>query len=146
MGLLLHYPAVNLTQSGSLSRMIFCHDPILNYQTTRCVLGCYLGERAEEADTNPLISPLFASDEVIAQFPNTVISVGDVDPLIDDSTAFFDRLQGQGVHAVLRIFGTLPHGFLNLPTQLPKAINAIKDGGIYMKWLYDSYQSSLPEC
>jgi acetyl esterase/lipase len=42
---------------------------------------------------DPLISPGLCSDEELAQFPTTVISVGDIDPLIDDSTFFFNRLQ-----------------------------------------------------
>jgi hypothetical protein len=44
IGIMLHYPAVNLTNSGSLSRMIFSNDPILNYDTMMVVLGCYLGK------------------------------------------------------------------------------------------------------
>lgn len=44
IGIMLHYPAVNLTDSGSLSRMIFSNDPILNYDTMIVVLGCYLGK------------------------------------------------------------------------------------------------------
>ena len=93
VGLLLHYPAVNLTDSASLSRMIFCHDPILNLETMRCVLECYLGEKANHAASDPLISPFFVDDDTLSQFPPTVISVGDVDPLIDDGTALFQRLQ-----------------------------------------------------
>ena len=145
VGLLLHYPAVNLTRSGSLSRLIFSHDPILNYQTMNCVLSCYLGEKEKDAATDPLISPLFASDEVLSQFPPTVISVGDVDPLIDDSTSLFLRLRTLHRRSILRITGTLPHGFLNLGGQLPKANTVIKDGGTYMKWLVDQYHNTLDE-
>jgi hypothetical protein len=39
-----------------------------------------------------LISPGYATDEVLSKFPTTVICVGDVDPLIDDSTYLFNRL------------------------------------------------------
>ena len=41
-----------------------------------------------------------------------------------------------GVKAVLRVFRALPHGYLNLPTQLSKAVGAIKAAGIYMDWLF----------
>lgn len=145
VGLLLHYPAVNLTRSGSLSRLIFSHDPILNYQTMNCVLSCYLGECEKDASTDPLISPLFVSDEILSQFPPTVISVGDVDPLIDDSTSFFLRLRSLHRRSILRITGTLPHGFLNLGGQLPKANPVIKDGGTYMKWLADEYRKTVDD-
>ena len=92
IGLLLHYPAVNLSEEGSLSRLIFSNDPILNYQTMNVVLKCYLGEQKENANENYFISPAFAPDEVLKKFPTTVICVGDVDPLIDDSTYLFARL------------------------------------------------------
>ena len=89
----MHYPALNLRDNGSISRLIFSHDPILNLQTMRCVLECYLGNISEESDNNSLISPLFGTDEELKQFPRTVLIVGDVDPLIDDSTSFYHKLQ-----------------------------------------------------
>lgn len=57
------------------------------------VVDCYLGDQRENAAIDPLISPYFVSDEILSKFPPTVICVGDVDPIIDDSTAFFNRLQ-----------------------------------------------------
>lgn len=44
IGLLLHYPATILSFRGSLSRLIFSNDPILNYQTMEVVLNCYLAK------------------------------------------------------------------------------------------------------
>ena len=107
IGLLLHYPAVNLTEDGSLSRLIFSNDPILNYQTMRVVLDCYLGNCLNAANSNHFISPAVASDEMIAKFPTTVICVGDVDPLIDDSTYLFSRLQ--------KVLLEIHHYFLSIP-------------------------------
>mmetsp|Transcript_78954 Transcript_78954/g.118693 ORF Transcript_78954/g.118693 Transcript_78954/m.118693 type:complete len:828 (+) Transcript_78954:898-3381(+) len=142
VGLLLHYPAGILSESGSLSRMIFSNDPILNYQTMKVVLNCYLGDRQSEAKNDYLISPAFAPRERLAQFPPTVICVGDVDPLIDDSTYMYDQLESVGVHVILRIYRALPHGFLNLPTQLPKAVGAIRAAGVYMDWLFRQSENS----
>lgn len=124
--------------------MIFSQDPILNIETMRCVLHHYLGDISKQAAVDPLISPYFADDDIINQFPPTVTCVGDVDPLIDDATAFFNRGRLKR-HSILKIYGTLPHGYLNLPTQLPKARKAIKDAGEYMKFLVECYtQSSHP--
>lgn len=39
------------------------------------------------------MSPAHAKDSILAKFPTTVICVGDIDPLIDDSTFLFSRLQ-----------------------------------------------------
>ena len=49
VGLLLHYPAVSLAENGSLSRLIFSNDPILNYETMKVVLDCYLGSASNQS-------------------------------------------------------------------------------------------------
>merc|ERR1711934_745993 len=105
--------------------------------------GCYLKE-TDDPSSDPLISPFFVDSKIISQFPPTVICVGDVDPLIDDATSLYVRLQACGIPSILRIFGGLPHGYLNLPTQLPKARSAIKDAGAYMKWLKEKFEELHP--
>ena len=89
-----------------------------------------------------MISPAFATDEELRLFPTTVICVGDVDPLIDDSTFLFNRLHRVGVKSILRVHRALPHGYLNLPTQLSKAVGAIKAAGVYMDWLFNGEGAS----
>jgi len=71
------------------------------------------------------------------KFPPTVIIVGDVDPLIDDATKLFDQLQSAGVRVRLKIYRSLPHGFLNLPSQLPHAYKAIDDCNSFLQWMID---------
>ena len=39
------------------------------------------------------MSPCLARTDLFKKFPPTVICVGDVDPLIDDSTYLFNQLQ-----------------------------------------------------
>lgn len=76
--------------------MAFGNDPVLNYQSMMIVLGSYLGSRTDLALTEPLVSPKLLSDDILRQFPPTSIMVGDIDPLIDDSTYFFYRLREVG--------------------------------------------------
>ena len=73
--------------------MVFAQDPVLNFQSMQIVLGSYLGARTDLAATEPLVSPAVLPDELLKQFPQTVIMVGDTDPIIDDSTFFFQRLR-----------------------------------------------------
>lgn len=47
------------------------------------------------------------------------------------------------MNAVLRVYRGLPHGFLNLPTQLSKAGTAILEAGVYCEWLYSDYVDRL---
>lgn len=44
------------------------------------------------------------------------------------------------VNVVMKVYRGLPHGFLNLPTQLPKARTAIAEAGVYLEWLYKEYE------
>ena len=43
----------------------------------------------------------------------------------------------------MKVYRALPHGFLNLPTQLPKAGNAIAEAGVYLEWLFKEYLEKL---
>lgn len=85
--------------------------------------------------SEPLISPSIVSDTILSKFPPTVLIAGDVDPLIDDSQEMFNRLCNAGVHCKFKIYRALTHGFLNLPTQIPRAYAAIDDCARYIKWL-----------
>lgn len=73
--------------------MVFAQDPVLNFQSMQIVLNSYLGARTDLAYSEPLISPALLSDDLLCQFPQTIIMVGDTDPIIDDSVYFFQRLQ-----------------------------------------------------
>lgn len=84
--------------AGSISRLIFGNDPVLNYQSMKIVVENYLQSKLDQAGEDPFISPILASDEVLKQFPETVFMVGDVDPLLDDATLFFHRLKTVGFH------------------------------------------------
>lgn len=132
IGLLLSYPVVLVDTLGSISRLIFSQDPILNYQSLQIVLKSYLGARSDLAK-DPLVSPALVPDEILSRFPQTYIMVGDVDPLLDDSTYFFYRLREVGVPTTLQIYRRLPHGYLNLPSQLPNAPLAISDAAKFFK-------------
>ena len=110
--------------------LVYSQDPILNYQSLQIVLNSYLGEKnLDLGKTEPLVSPAIVSDEILAQFPQTFLMAGDVDPLLDDSTYFFRRLREVNVPTAIRIYRHLPHGYLNLPAQLPNAPRAIFDAG-----------------
>jgi acetyl esterase/lipase len=45
---LLHYPVLNLTESASLSRVLFANDPVLTPEAMKFCLEAYLPEVKEE--------------------------------------------------------------------------------------------------
>lgn len=74
----------------------------------------YLGENfTDDEAMNPLVSPLFASDEVLSKFPTTLIAVAGFDPLRDEGTAMFRRLRDAGVEARFYNARSMVHPFVN---------------------------------
>lgn len=137
-GLLLHYPVVNITESVSISRLMFANDPVLTSHTLKVCLDAYLPTAMRpNAMKDPLISPGFADEALLKQFPPTIIAVGDIDPLLDDSTFFAHRLLKAGCDVRLKIYRGLPHGYLNLGFVLPASITAVRESGQFLSQLID---------
>lgn len=62
---------------------------------------------------DPYLSPIYASDEVLKQFPPIKIVTLTLDPCLDDSIFFAKKLRDLNVEVQLDILDGLPHGFLN---------------------------------
>uniref|UniRef100_A0A182NRK8 Hormone-sensitive lipase n=1 Tax=Anopheles dirus TaxID=7168 RepID=A0A182NRK8_9DIPT len=62
------------------------------------------------------LSPYWASDEVLSQFPPTKILTVVLDPCLDDCVMFAKRLKSLNRSVSLDILPGLPHGFLNFAT------------------------------
>lgn len=62
---------------------------------------------------NPLVSPIYASDEQLRMFPEISLVTCDLDPLLDDSVQLCKRMRQLGKIADLTVLEDLPHGFLN---------------------------------
>ncbi len=145
LALLLSYPVAILSESISLSRSIFSNDPVLNYQSTKIVLSSYLDRLEKIAKDEPLISPGYAHDLHFSHFPTTMIMVGDVDPLLDDSCFLYKRLSECGAPVSLHIHRALPHGFLNLASDFPSVIKIIEAGAQFMLHEALSYRHESKE-
>lgn len=88
------------------SRVLFFSDGILSAPALYCMVLLYMGTDRGSTDfkADPLMSPLWADDSLLAEFPKTYISCGDIDPLVDDSVMFVSRLR----NARKKIYGTAP--------------------------------------
>lgn len=62
---------------------------------------------------DPLLSPLFADDDALMQFPPTRIVSLTLDSFLDDNIELAKRLRDLNVNIKLDILDGLPHGFLN---------------------------------
>lgn len=62
---------------------------------------------------DPFLSPLYATDDALSQFPAINILSLSLDPCLDDSIEFAKRLRDVNVRVKLDVLAGLPHGFLN---------------------------------
>mmetsp|Transcript_54622 Transcript_54622/g.124400 ORF Transcript_54622/g.124400 Transcript_54622/m.124400 type:complete len:436 (+) Transcript_54622:483-1790(+) len=116
-GLVLAYPALNVTLAPSTSRAVHNFDPVLPLGIMYAVLGAYPGPRGEAhaaKGSDPFLSPYHATDELLARFPPTHLIAGGFDPLLDESVDFYGRLRRMGVASSLHVGPALPHGFFGL--------------------------------
>lgn len=96
------------------------HPDMLDPEGLRFMVDCFTPGMSEEARRNPDISPLFAD---LAGLPPSLISVGSLDHLRDDSLFLAPLLACAGVDVELQVYPDSPHGFQALPTQIAKVFN-----------------------
>jgi acetyl esterase len=79
-------------------------------------LEAYVG--GVEDRTNPDISPLFGD---LHDLPPALLTVGTLDPVLEDTLLMAMRLSAAGGDADLRVYPESPHGFLGFPTEMAAA-------------------------
>lgn len=91
-------------------------DPIFNYNIQKWGLTQMLGPDYTPQDLeDPELSPVLADVE---GFPPTIMTVGTVDPFIDETLHFASRLHAAHVPVDLEIFPGGFHGFDNFPIAI----------------------------
>ena len=81
----------------------------------------FTGDRSTDELREPDISPLYAE---LHDLPPALFSVGDHDPLLDDSLFMAARWQAAGNDAELQVWPESIHGFNAFPTRLALQANA----------------------
>ena len=79
-------------------------------------IRAYAGHVADR--TNPDVSPLYGD---LHGLPPTLLVVGALDLLLEDSLAMAARLSAAGNEVDLRVFPESPHGFTSFPTAMATA-------------------------
>lgn len=87
------------------------------------------------------MSPYWASDEVLSQFPQTKILTVVLDPCLDDCVMFAKRLKNLNNPVSLDILPGLPHGFLNFASISKEAHEGSK---LCVKRIAEMLEVSLP--
>jgi acetyl esterase len=119
---LLVYPATDLTRSFP-SFVENADGPQLTAAGMGWFIGHYLDGTGTDL-TDPLVSPHFATDEVVAASPPTLMITAEYDPLRDEADAYAARLATVGVPTSHVRFSGMYHGFFGLADFLDDAIAA----------------------
>jgi acetyl esterase len=90
---------------------------ILSTESMRWFRRCFGGDRGPEEMRDPDISPLYAE---LHDLPPALFTVGDLDPLLDDSLFMSARWRAAGNDAELRVWPECIHGFLAFPITLAR--------------------------
>ena len=70
---------------------------------------------------DPRVSPLQASDTLVARLPPTFVNAAGLDPLLCDSLDLAARLRAAGVTHALHVHEGVHHGFMQMSLRLPEA-------------------------
>ncbi len=109
----------------NVSKLQSLDDTLLHPLVFQAVLEYYL-RPCDEPGKDPLISPALLSDEVLQQFPPVVFTVGDEDPLRDDSVIMTERLSRLEKAVQLKVYKHMAHGYMNMHISgCPKHIRLI---------------------
>ncbi|GAA1925580.1 alpha/beta hydrolase [Streptantibioticus ferralitis] len=96
---------------------------MLTEGTLRWFSENYLGDQDPR---NPLASPLYAADEVLAAAPPTLVVTGEFDPLRDEGEAYVARLRALGVRVEHRRYDGMIHAFFSMRGMVPAAGEALR--------------------
>ena len=112
-GVMMAYPALYCkTEKFSPSLLHSLDDVILPHTFLKICVNAYVPVEMD-AETDPFISPIKASNELLMHFPPTRIVQGVIDPFHDDSWRFLNRLRILKIDSKMIVYNDMPHGFLN---------------------------------
>jgi len=100
-------------------------DPIITAEGIAGGYALYAGGAV--AATDPRISPLHAAQDVLKQFPPTLIQASSSEFLLADSKRFAHRLEEADVRVALSIWPGLPHVWQVFLGILPEASQALQE-------------------
>lgn len=106
-------------------RRIGLDDPICTPQQFEICTRMYLPAGHDPRD--PFVSPVYASGDVLAQFPPTLLQASTIESLAWDSRRFAERLSESGAATTLSLWPDLPHVWHQFLGVFPEAIAAIEE-------------------
>lgn len=136
------------------SRVLFMSDRIIPAEGLYLMVLMYIGtDRGIDFRNDPLVSPLWASDEILEEFPRTFVVCGTCDPLVDDSIIFTSRLRNArraknpnlDIHEdilKLKLLKGVSHGFLQFDTIYKETDRIYK---LLSDWFIEAFEKDEAE-
>lgn len=122
---LLIYPAVDMTASfPSIEEN--AEGLFLTKQHMEWFMGHYLDESGIDT-TDPIVSPLYAGDDVLAATAPAFVLTAEFDPLRDEGEAYAAKLESLGVPTTVKRYAGMIHAFYVMRLVTPTAGEAIED-------------------
>ncbi|EAR88616.3 hypothetical protein TTHERM_00185900 (macronuclear) [Tetrahymena thermophila SB210] len=138
-GIVIAYPALNLNlRYFTPSFLLALDDQILPHTFLKMCLDSYVPEQIGlRPESDPFISPIYASDELLRELPPTRILVGTNDPLHDECWRFLQKLENLNKDVKMVVYDQMPHGFLNYdaPSGMKEAKQCVQDAADFLKEL-----------
>ena len=106
-------------------RRVGIDDPICSPEVLATCTRMYLPAGHNAAD--PFVSPVFAGDDELRQFPRTLLQVSSIEALAWDSTRFASRLGMAQVRTILSLWPGLPHVWHRMLGHFPEARTALHE-------------------
>ena len=131
VGQLLIYPAVDMTASfPSIEEN--AEGLFLTKKHMEWFQGHYIdGAGLDEQD--PILSPLYASDEVLGATAPAFVLTAEYDPLRDEGEAYAAKLESLGVPARHTRYDGMIHAFYVMKAATPSAVQAIDDSTAFLR-------------
>jgi len=135
-GLVLNYGVYDCDMERP-SYMAFSRDPLLlTLEKMSWFWSCYCPDASRRSE--PLASPLRAD---LSGLPPAFLTVAEKDILFDENIAFAEALAGAGNPVIVERYPHAPHAFLEALTFSPIAQIAIGKAAIWLRGLYDNFQT-----
>lgn len=123
-------PWYDLTGSGESMNTNETND-VLNTKPFVAEIARRYTINAKKED--PLISPIFASEEELRELPPHWISAGGYDMLVDNATRFAEKAGKAGVEVVLEVHDGQQHVMEFMAGKAPEADESIRKIGAWIK-------------
>ena len=121
-GQILIYPWVDFTSSMRSSDFNL-PGATLTGDTISYFAKHYLRDKKDEV--NYEASPLFSKD--LYNQPNAFIFAAELDPLLDEGIAYYNRLKSYGNNVIYKLYKDQLHGFVTNSKHFPKGLDCLKE-------------------